>query len=61
MKKVCAWCQTAMESPGGDTDQVSHGICPPCFDNLMAKLLPENPTPNLVFSSSSANEPKYGK
>ena len=27
-----------MESPGGDSDQVTHGICPPCFDSLMAKV-----------------------
>ena len=38
MKRVCAWCQTVMESPAGDTEQVTHGICPPCFDDLMAKV-----------------------
>jgi len=24
-----------MESPAGDSDQVTHGICRACFDNLM--------------------------
>ena len=38
MKRVCAWCEIVMESPGGDGDQVTHGICPACFDSLMAKL-----------------------
>ena len=38
MKRVCAWCEIVMESPGGDSDQVTHGICPPCFDSLMAKV-----------------------
>ena len=37
MKRVCAWCEIVMESPGGDSDQVTHGICPECFDSLMAK------------------------
>ena len=38
MKRVCAWCKLVMESPGGDSDQVTHGICPACFDSLMAKV-----------------------
>ena len=38
LKRVCAWCEIVMESPGGDSDQVTHGICPPCFDSLMAKV-----------------------
>ena len=37
MKRVCAWCEIVMESPGGDSDQVTHGICPACFDSVMAK------------------------
>ena len=37
MKRVCAWCEMVMESPDGDSDQVTHGICPACFDGLMAK------------------------
>ena len=37
MKRVCAWCEIVMESPGSDSDQVTHGICPECFDSLMAK------------------------
>ncbi len=37
MKRVCAWCEIVMESPDPDSDQVTHGICPACFDSLMAK------------------------
>ena len=38
MKRVCAWCEIVMESPAGDSDQVTHGICPACFDSLIAKV-----------------------
>ena len=38
MKRVCAWCEIVLESPDGDGDQVTHGICPACFDSLMTKL-----------------------
>ena len=38
MKRVCAWCEIVMECPSGDTDQVTHGICPPCQDNFITKL-----------------------
>ena len=38
MKRVCAWCEVVMGSPGGDGDQVTHGICPACFDTLLAKV-----------------------
>ena len=38
MKRVCAWCKIVMESRGGDSDQVTHGICPACYDSLMAKV-----------------------
>ncbi len=38
MKRVCAWCEIVMDSPDGDSDQVTHGICPPCYDSLMAKV-----------------------
>ena len=37
MKRVCAWCEIVMESTSGDSDLVTHGICPACFDNLMGK------------------------
>ncbi len=37
MKRVCAWCKLVMESPSGDSDQVTHGICPACFESMMAK------------------------
>ncbi len=37
MKRVCAWCEIVMESPSGDSDQVTHGICPACFDEVMPK------------------------
>lgn len=37
MKRVCAWCEIVMDSPDGDSDQVTHGICPACFDSMMAK------------------------
>ena len=37
MKRVCAWCELVMESTSGDSDLVTHGICPACFDNLMGK------------------------
>ena len=38
MKRICAWCELVMESPSSDSDQVTHGICPPCFEDLMAKV-----------------------
>ena len=38
MKLVCAWYQPVMEFLGGDSEQVSHGICPPCYNNVMANL-----------------------
>ena len=37
MKRVCAWCEIVMESPGSDNDQVTHGICPACYDSLIAR------------------------
>ncbi len=37
MKRVCAWCEIVMDSPVGDSDQVTLGICPACFDSMMAK------------------------
>ena len=37
MKRVCAWCEIVMEAPSGDSDQVTHGICPACFDEVMPK------------------------
>ncbi len=37
MKRVWAWCEIIMESPGSDNDQVTHGICPACFDSLIAR------------------------
>ena len=38
MKRICAWCELVMESPISGSDQVTHGICPPCFDDLMGKV-----------------------
>lgn len=38
MKVVCAWCQPVVEYPGGDSEHVTHGICPPCYNNVMTKL-----------------------
>ncbi len=38
LKVVCAWCQPVMEFPGVDSEQVSHGICPPCYNNVMGNL-----------------------
>ena len=38
MKRVCAWCEIEMEPTAGDSAQVTHGICPPCFANLMAQV-----------------------
>lgn len=37
MKRVCAWCEIVMESAAGDSDRVTHGICPACFDSMMLK------------------------
>ena len=36
MKRVCAWCGIVLESLDGDSDPVTHGICPACFEVLMA-------------------------
>ena len=38
MKRICAWCEIAMGSADGDSDQVTHGICPECFESMMAKV-----------------------
>lgn len=38
MKRVCAWCQLVMEGPSDDSGQITHGICPACFDGMMAKV-----------------------
>ena len=38
MKRVCAWCQMVIEPPSDGSGRVTHGICPACFDSLMAKV-----------------------
>ena len=38
MKRVCAWCQLVIEPASKGSDRVTHGICPACFDSLMAKV-----------------------
>jgi PAS domain-containing protein len=30
MKKVCAWCTAEMEAASSASEEVTHGICPPC-------------------------------
>ncbi len=37
MKRVCAWCQTELESLGRDR-HITHTICSDCLDNLMFQL-----------------------
>ena len=46
MKRICAWCEIAMGSADGDSDQVTHGICPECFDSMMAKVVPASESTN---------------
>ncbi len=42
MKRVCAWCERVMDSPDGDSDQITHGKCPACFDSKIAKQVCES-------------------
>ena len=37
MRRICAWCQAALDAGDGPGDRViSHGICPACADDLVA-------------------------
>ena len=56
MKRVCAWCEIVMEYPGGDSDQVTHGICPPCYNNLMAKLGAASSAPKDSDGNANSSE-----
>jgi hypothetical protein len=39
MKTICAWCKGVVEDgPEEERDQVSHGMCRPCFKIEMKKL-----------------------
>jgi len=39
MWRVCAWCKTVMGlTPCNKPNQITHGICPICFEKLMAEL-----------------------
>ncbi|MFH1123775.1 MAG: hypothetical protein V1758_08980 [Pseudomonadota bacterium] len=41
MKKMCAWCRKnlgTIDSDPGTEDQISHGICKDCQDNLFFQL-----------------------
>ncbi len=37
MKRVCAWCAKEMEGSKSEDKRVTHGICRPCYDDLMDK------------------------
>lgn len=47
MKTICAWCKIKMTGP--DDGPVSHGICKPCMDDLLAKT-PMKARPSLIRS-----------
>ncbi len=37
VRRVCGWCDKTLgwkSGTGGDT----HGVCPPCYDALIAKM-----------------------
>ena len=37
MKRLCAWCGKELgEKPGGEPDDVTHGICKKCMEKLLA-------------------------
>jgi hypothetical protein len=38
MKRVCAWCQRPLNNEPDRGTPVSHGICDPCFENVVLKI-----------------------
>ena len=35
MKRICAWCKADLGLTQGPDNEVTHGICTPCFNALM--------------------------
>lgn len=38
VKLICAWCDTVLG--GADSAPVSHGICPDCYEQVEASIVP---------------------
>ena len=35
MKRICAWCKVDL---GGQGDDVTHGICPSCYEDMTREI-----------------------
>lgn len=37
MKRICAWCDLVMSEGTSPDAEITHGICPDCFQKMMGR------------------------